>query len=58
MEHLANGFDDFLVLIERLKRETRERTAVSGEKPRKVLFDVDRENRRVSIVPVDPRSPE
>lgn len=47
-------FEEFLSKLERRFKEAKERLAETGEKPQMVLFGIDRGNRRVSIVPVDP----
>lgn len=46
--------DDLLAATERFQRESAERQAATGEEGRRVLIGIDRENRQVRVVPVDP----
>jgi hypothetical protein len=57
-EDLNQAFEKFLAACERVQEEVNERAAETGQTPDRVLFGVDRKNRRVSIVPVDPPSPD
>lgn len=53
----VRDFDDTLAFIDRVEERSRARMAQTGEKPRRVLIGVDRQNLEIEVVPADPPPP-
>jgi hypothetical protein len=48
------AFQERLALLDRVEKESKERMARTGERPRLGLARIDHTNRRVDVVAVDP----